>query len=164
MKRLKAFTILELIVAMAISSLLIGMCFIAYQIIIVQFSNYKTNNQRIQDMTLCNYLLTRDVSSANTISQPQQGIFEFESHNEVLTYAFETDYIVRTNEGGADTFYLKPLDLETKQLRLFNRTGLQDLVTDIQVSLSQEQETFNLHFHKEYSPHILINAEDYIGN
>lgn len=164
MKKLKAFTVLELIVSMAISTMLIGTCFLAYQIIINQFTNYKITSQRTQDIVLCNYLLTRDINMAGSISQPEQGVFRLENGKTIITYTFELGYILRAKENSIDTFHLKTVDLETKEVTLLNSGGMQNLVTDMQFSLADEQEIFNLHFRKEYSPHILINAEDYIGN
>ncbi len=164
MKKLKAFTILELIVAMTISSLLIGTCFFAYQIIIAQFSNYKANTQRIQEVALCNYVLTKDIDHANTIVQPEQGVLLLNNNSEKLTYIFERDYILRTNRAGTDTFRLAVEEMETKKIKLINELGIQEMVTNIEIRLSPKQVNENFHFRKEYSPHILINAEEYIGN
>lgn len=104
MKKLKAFTVMELIVGMVISTLLMGICFMAYKAVLKQFTNFKENNAAIQEITLTHYLLTKDTDKASKIYLKDESTLAFEFEAQPPTYyTFEEKYIIRESSIVIDT-------------------------------------------------------------
>ncbi len=132
--RLRSFTIMELIMAMLISSVIIAIVFYVYLLFNHQFSNYREKANAIDEYLVLQKALQTDLESADVISTP--------SPNEItcmgipdgrtVLYTFNNAWIARSCGDAQDTFRIKNNGYEATPL---NETGLvESLVLKITVS------------------------------
>lgn len=103
---IKAFTLMELLVAMLISSIVISISYISYDIIYKQYFSYKENNQSITQTALINSLINRDIFEAEFMQANDKEIVLTYRNKSALYYIFDTPYLIRKTETSKDTFEL----------------------------------------------------------
>jgi hypothetical protein len=106
LKRIKAFTIVEIGIAMLLSAVLILMCYKAYDIINKEiFSISSKANNNLEEITL-RKLIANDVLKANRVETTSNG-FSCVDTSFVVNYIFEDSLVIR-NYSHSDTFkYVK---------------------------------------------------------
>lgn len=159
-KELKAFTIMETVVAMLLSAIAIGLTYTIYSIFTQTYSAYTHKNQLLAIPVRVEQLLSRDFDKASNISRSDSGIV-FASDQQPVSYQFSSDYIVR-NQLVSDTFkvkveqfssfFEKSTVIETDSVSNKNR------VDELQIKLSIENQPITYHFFKQYSSANLISA------
>lgn len=108
MKRVKAFTIIEIGIAMLLSAVLILMCYKAYNIIDKEiFSISSKANKNLEELTL-RKLITRDVLEANRVLVTPNG-FKCVNTSFVAEYKFEDSLLIRSNVH-LDTFRYEKME------------------------------------------------------
>jgi len=107
--RYQAFTIIELIMAMLISSVIIGIVYFVYILFNHQFSNYRQKANAIDEYLIFQRALQRDLESADAITNPS--VKEIDCYTitggRTVHYEFENTFIVRSLAGAQDTFFIK---------------------------------------------------------
>lgn len=107
--RYKAFTIIELIMAMLISSVIIGIIYYVYILFNHQFSAYRQKANAIDEYLIFRSAFQRDIESADAVTNPSTkeiNCFTILGGLSVQ-YEFEDSCIVRSREGVQDTFLIK---------------------------------------------------------
>src|SRR5580698_10524610 len=104
-RRLRAFTLMEVTIALLIAALLIGITYTAYSIIIKSYGSYTRKNQDMAVLVRLNEWLKKDFIRADTISKDTSGVV-FYSPGHRVQYRFDPDFIIRS-EFRADTFKVK---------------------------------------------------------
>ena len=113
MRKIRAFTIIELVVVMILSSIIIGIIYSAYQIVNSQYGNYIKANKQITSEAVLTMLLNKDFAAAHFIKKEGERIFFFDIENKVKSYHFGDDFIVRNSNAVVDTFFIRALNIET---------------------------------------------------
>ena len=159
MKKLKAFTLMELLIAMIIGGIVVGISYTAYSIIYKQFLNYKSMNGKINEASLLNTLMQHDFSNASFInaSGEKEITFTFQPENKIV-YRFDQDYIIRQTGETRDTFFVPAENIERRfqNEKISDYTALIDAVS-FEATISGEKEFFN--FGKQYASDVLMEAE-----
>lgn len=165
MKKLKAFTLMELIVGMAISCMLMGICFIAYKIVLNQFNSFSHNSSFLSEVSFCNYLLNKDFESAVAIEQPSDYAIDIElSETSQIHYVFEPDYVLRIQGDNADTIHVSTKDMKISYMDSSQKSIPHSKIEGLTFSIFKGKEQFDLSFQKEYSPHYIVNTKERFGN
>jgi prepilin-type N-terminal cleavage/methylation domain-containing protein len=107
--RCRAFTIIELIMAMLISSVIIGIVYYVYIMFNHQFSNYREKANAIDEYLIFQKALQRDVESADAIKNPSANEIDCFTiaDGRTVQYVFSNAFIVRSLQGAQDTFHIK---------------------------------------------------------
>jgi Tfp pilus assembly protein PilW len=157
MQKIKAFTLLDLLVGMIISSLVIGFCFMSYFIIYKQYLNYRTTKQVISDVVLLNTVISSDFIRSNKITTGNENELILDNETkQVINYHFTPEFIIRQTGETVDTFKINSsncipvyvTDMENEKLSLL--TGF-----SFDSNVLGEQEHFN--FTKYYGADVIIN-------
>lgn len=116
MRKLKAFTILELIVALAISSVLIS---IGYYSVLVVFKMFKGNVSQSQEITAY-YLFKKTLDNdfrrcdfAGEGSDSPGLLLRSVKDSNRIAYEFRKNYIIRQMNNAVDTFHIQTSEFET---------------------------------------------------
>lgn len=115
MKRLRAFTLVELLVVMVLSSIFVALAFTMFQIIQQQFVAYGTSGKIALETDNIQRLLHYDFKYAEKIeTEPRQLICQHQGYT--IHYLFDDNHLIRwkENSNGRDTFNIK-----TKHLNCF---------------------------------------------
>lgn len=116
MKKLKAFTIIELIVTMIISGIVISMAFTIYFKTSTSFQRYVINAQSINDAMALHVLLRKEFENAENV-QFRRGRLEIHKGEHIIYYDFAEEYVIRELKYDADTFWVYTKNLEYERLK-----------------------------------------------
>ena len=119
MRKIKAYTIPEIIVVMIISSILIISLWGAYSFIVNRFHDFNTTNENYENVMRLDMLLRNDFHKAHkiTTSFGKQLDIEFSNHDK-MSYIFEDNVIIRRNASNSESFYIRLVGKEMKYLYL----------------------------------------------
>lgn len=158
MKKVKAFTLLELLIAMIISSIVIAFGYEVYSIMYKQFLSYKKAKTEIVNTMQFNTVLTNDFYNSEEITFNENTIAVFRKNNEPLHYTFNDNYILRTRNEIMDTFKITATNIQEKFV--FKNEQMQStLINELSFDALQSGEIQHFLFEKNYSAATLLNME-----
>lgn len=103
--RLKAFSFLEVLVAIVISGIVISTAYSVYIYSGKQFFRFKTIKAGITDYFEFTSTLNRDFEAANKVVKKSDYEMEMQLAKKNINYQFESNYILRTINLNTDTFF-----------------------------------------------------------
>jgi prepilin-type N-terminal cleavage/methylation domain-containing protein len=107
MRKLKAFTLLEVLIAMVISTLVIGAGFVGYEFTMKQYYAFRENSTVMSDACIFQSVLKKDICLARRVSLTSYGL-SCNTQEKFIRYDFKRDYVLRINENDMrDTFHIK---------------------------------------------------------
>jgi type II secretory pathway pseudopilin PulG len=108
MKRIKCFTVIELIVGMIISSIVLGIAFYALIIFNTGIKNYSQKSNTVNEYLLFRNVFYRDWDHALLIKKTINGICMYGKYQNYpeQEYLFDSSKIVRNSKISRDTFKL----------------------------------------------------------
>lgn len=116
--RLKAFTLLELLVGMIATGIVIAAVFSAYHIIGRQTLLYRESSESVSELSLLHSCLLLDCDNSEQIRLLNARTIVFRTPTSVpdnvnaadsavqLVYEFRNEYVLRSCDGHADTFFV----------------------------------------------------------
>ena len=153
MKKLKAFTLLEMIVVMILMGLVTGIAFYAYQIISNQYHSYERSMDQNNQLLLFEKTLMQDISKSEYMEKTTEG-FQCVFHDKSIIYAFTGDYVLRTITQPY-TFFVTT---ENDSASFFNKTILSagDPIQKLSFTVLVKEDTLNHVFIKAYGADVLM--------
>lgn len=155
MKQIKAFTILELIIALLLSSIILAISYYTYFLLNNQLVTQQKKNGIINEFQLFENVFQNDFSNAAFIKDTMKtnSLIFFKTDNEFIKYEFNENNIVRSFDSNNDTFRLKgkidKLYLKDDSLPVINKILFIGLL---------EKEKITTIFTKYYSASQLMKA------
>jgi Tfp pilus assembly protein PilE len=157
--KVRAFTILEVVISMLITAIVIAITYTSYSIISKSYGAFNDKNKTMADFALLDHLLRRDFAQAAFIQKDAEGITLTAPNNNVR-YTFSNDYILRQSLR-TDTFKFTSqalqVSFEHKPLLALSDTLEQNRVDEISFDLLYQNEKIPYHYQKDYSSENLIN-------
>lgn len=104
MGKIKAYTLMEVTVAMLLSAVCIGICYSAYGIIGNYYAVFREKNEKMDNLFSLRQVLERDMEKANLIMRTEGGII-LDNDSVKVSYIFAQGKILRKlSELRTDTF------------------------------------------------------------
>lgn len=157
--KIRAFTILEVVISMLITAIVIAITYTSYSIISKSYGSFNDKNKMLADYALLDHLLRRDVVQASLIQKDEDGI-TLTAPNKNIRYTFSNDYILRQSLR-TDTFKFTSqalqVSFEHKPILALSDTLEQNRVDEISFDLLYQNEKIPYHYEKAYSSENLIN-------
>jgi prepilin-type N-terminal cleavage/methylation domain-containing protein len=160
MKKLRAFTLLELLIGMIISSIVIGFGYAAYSLIYKQYLVYKQVKEKIVEITQLDHVLSTDMRNAEIISFNEHTLSLFGQNQHTLEYDFQDSLIVRKENELSDTFKIPAVNIQAGFLLPGNTAFVKQFSFD--AAALDEQERFR--YTKNYCAETLMNYEPLVKN
>jgi len=160
MKKIRAFTLMELLVGMIISSLVIAFGYGTYSLIYKQYLSYKTVKMEIVNIAQLNSVLNHDFATAEMISFNEHKLNIDRKNSFPLVYNFNDSIILRIDNELTDTFKIVPGNIVTNFVFKEQNTAITNFSFEAKVLNEIEYFTFT----KNYSAEILMNYEVRIKN
>ncbi len=149
----KAFTVLELIVSMILSTIVVLIAVLAFELINLQFCNYKKTNDKMMSFLELESLLSHDFQFSKKVEWYDNNSIKFiMPDNKPFSYQLFDTCVVRTNESASDTFCLKINKIE----KSFLDPGKSNLILSLKLETSVLNENYSLFFEKLYAADFLI--------
>lgn len=150
---IRAFTIMEMTVAMLISAIVIGITYAIYNIVVGSYTSFNNKNNKMAVVLRVDELLQKDISNADKIIKNQQG-FLLARDSEKIYYEIQPNFIVRINSV-TDTFKIQTDSLkirfETIPLVETNEDEEQNRIDDISFIVRYDDKFIPYNYHKYYS-------------
>jgi len=165
--RIKAFTIMEVTIAMLIAAIVIGITYTAYTIISRTYGQFKKKNENMAVLARLDQLLRRDFDRADLITESGHQVISIQRENQPnIRYEFLDSSIIR-NAAIADTFKVKSdhyqvlfeglpkADAENTDANADSNEEYR--IDELSLIVNFQNETIPYHYHKKYSSENLIN-------
>jgi hypothetical protein len=107
--KLPAYTVMEMLVVMAISAISIGITYTTYQIFSSQYYGFKKRSEEISVYLQLDKLLTKDMADAEQVLRTPGGVV-FKKKDRETYYEFTSEWILR-NDLLQDTFVVQPMEV-----------------------------------------------------
>lgn len=153
MNRLKAFTLVELLVGMIISAIIITICYYGYSIIYKQYIMYRKIKSEIVKTMQLDTILKEDFTESEITIYGNNVLFLIKKEG-TINYEFKDSCILRIHRGITDTFRLTINDFTLHQLPI-SSGNVVDAFSFESKFLNEKQ---RFHFEKNYSAETLINT------
>jgi len=157
MRKLKAFTVLELLVAMVISSLVISASYFTYDIIYKQFLNYKKVDKAVLDAITFRNVLNADFAAAKFVYKSGNGIRIVDFDDREYKYSFSKDQIIRKVGAASDAFLLNTSEIKYKELEIASVRS--KLLNTLEMSITLNEVKSRISFQKHYGADLIMQLE-----
>jgi competence protein ComGF len=151
-KKIKAFTIMELLVTLVLTSIIVSLASSIYLNMQKYFSDSEAAYEKNSDINFLIGLIKNDFENASSVVSSFGLITLISNDSKMLEYNFGDEYIIRKKEYQRDTFYVKTEELDI--IRLDNNS---DLVTEIKADIIIDDGVIPFHIYKSYTRDILFN-------
>ena len=146
---------------MLIASVVIGMAYTVYAIVVQSHGAFKTKNDSMAVVIRLDELLKKDFAHADLILKDRNGIV-LTGRGQQVNYEIGPNYIVRTS-GIIDTFKVNTQQVtatfEEQPVTEISTEQEQNRIDDIELSLLFENEKIPYHYHIQYSSANLIQRK-----
>ena len=164
--KVKAFTVMEITVAMLLAAIVIGITYAAYSIISQSYIAYHNKNEDMANLVRLDELLKKDFSHADTISKTESGII-CKIDTVSISYEYQPDYVV-SHSAIIDTFKLKTTEINTlfenQPIIEINNTTEQNRLDELDITVLFRNEKIPYYYHKQYSSTNLVERNPYALN
>lgn len=108
-KKVPAFTLMEVTVAMLIAAIAIAITFTAFRIVNGSYLDFNIKQNKLSDFITADKLLKRDFNLAQQILRSEEGSgIVFKTQHGIIEYRFEDQYFIRNQfSQQRDTFKMK---------------------------------------------------------
>jgi hypothetical protein len=145
MKRLKAFTLADMMVSMIISSLVIAFAYTAYLVIVKNFYSFKASNQETEEVHTLYGLMKQDIATCLYMRKQDNNLVLQMPAGSGILYQIGDLYVLRKLKTRQDTFQVKVHNVNSffKTIPVVNAGALIDEV-QLDTELSGEKQSFTL--------------------
>ena len=154
--KIKAFSLLEVLVALTISTILFGLVGSAYFIILENYHKYKFTQEVSYDTYTLHRLLFMDMDKSNYVNAMGQGHLMYINFKDTVSYEFQDELVIRKAQM-EDTFFVK---LDEVNFSYKNTNVSLGVVDQLSFSCANAGKS-NFYFYKNYGADVLINYHEY---
>jgi prepilin-type N-terminal cleavage/methylation domain-containing protein len=112
-KKLKAFTLLELLVGMIVSGIVLTATFSAYKIVTGQYQAYRNRSASVSELSFFVSQMHSDFSNSSRVVRRSGDNIQLKSEKGLIEYYFTEKYILRNDLLRIDTFKVSVTGIET---------------------------------------------------
>lgn len=157
MNKLKAYTVVEMLVVMIVSTICISITFTSYKIFSNQYYLYKITSDTVASYHTCDKLMTMDFSQALKVERTIKGLLIYKKDKKV-EYEFSEKGIIR-NDLLIDTFPVYPLSTE---MFLGGKSQYLPggLIDEFYFECQFREQNLFFHYQKNYGADVWIRLEE----
>lgn len=155
-RKIQAFTIIDLVVALIISSLIIGMAYFALSLFNNQFLRYLKKTTSLNDFFLFEKTWVRDWEQARYIRSKDNATFVMDYKNRAsITYRMQDQWLIRTTGISRDTL---PIQIQKSTVHLYNEK--MNVVDQVEWVIFVGGEKIPCVYHKQYAAKDLLQLKN----
>ena len=154
MRKIKAYTLMEVTVAMLLSAITIAICYAVYTIMTGYFSSFKDKTNEAEELLYFKHVMERDIQRSNHLLYNENSI-EMLGDSTSINYIFTDSSILRNlNTQRTDTFKVVAVDLKVffEQQEILMPDTIDRLSFDLRLGKTK----IPLQFNKFYSANDLF--------
>jgi len=154
MKRLKGFTLIEIITTMVLSSSIIAVLYLGYSLTGKGFMNYKIKTKKNSDIHQLYNALSYSFFNARMITGSHNNL-NFDMGKHEVRYCFRSNYITRTHLAVIDTFSLYTINSQATYLD----KEIKDMIDFFEFEVFAN-DTLKFRFEKSYGADMLMKGTE----
>ncbi|WCT13654.1 PulJ/GspJ family protein [Mucilaginibacter jinjuensis] len=163
----KAFTIMEVVIAALVATLVITMAYTAYLMMNHAYLNFTNKNDDMQVLLRLDQLLKRDFNHSQRIMRDKQNLL-FEDSTQTVRYEIGPEFIIRSALI-SDTFKIKTTIFNTAFAHHFvpeEGAAIAEAqpIDELALDILFRSDTISYHYNKNYSSKDLIRITQYAIN
>ncbi len=151
--KFKAFSFLEIMVAIVISGIVISTAYSVFVFVHKQFFIFTSAKAEIRDYFELSSVLNREFELAKKVVKKGNQEIEIQLIDKHINYSFFNDHILRTINFQTDTFYFTVSDIE---MNTVNELKEELLVDYLKLTLDDNKGNKFLTLHKNYGAILMI--------
>jgi prepilin-type N-terminal cleavage/methylation domain-containing protein len=140
--KLKAFSLLEIMIAILLSGIVISAIYSGYFFTHKQFFRFNAIKTEIRNYFELSEVLNREFETAKKIVKTGSQQIEIELIDKTVNYSFNTDYILRTIGNRIDTFFIGVTNVE---MNVINELAEEPLVDYTELSIKEKDNILSLY-------------------
>ena len=142
---------------MVIGGIVISGAYYALMMVNRQFASYRDINEKVSGVYLLHSVLLSDLTRAERVLKRSGHEIEIVDprSDKTILYGFGENTVTRKNPVSSDTFYVQTSNLQTKSVE-----GIRELIAELRLDVSLENENSPFVFIKEYSSDVLLKQEE----
>ena len=154
--KLKAYSLIEIIVALFLSGIVISAVYSGYVFTHQQFFKFTTIKTEIRNYFELSEVLNREFETSKKVLKKGNREIEIEMIDRVIQYSFNEEQILRTLGERVDTFFFK---IEAIEISAFDAS--EELLVDyLALTIKENNNIKPLSLYKDYGAVIQIEKED----
>ena len=107
MKHLRAFTLIEMLVAMAVSGIVITAGYVSYGMMSRHYIDFRNNSEEMNEPVVLKGILNHDIHLAKVVKRYSSNeIAAVQNDNASVNYQWNESYVLRKTSIATDTFFL----------------------------------------------------------
>jgi len=155
-KPISAFSLIELVIVMALSGIVMGMVYYSYHITQMSFMMFNENRREIESYYIMTTNLERDFFRADSIIR-QDSEIRFHIGNELLAYDILETGIIRHQNNMADSLNLVIEEFSNS----FKDVNIQNGWIDELIIIFRDEGAKNtIHFYKQYDALTMVSHKE----
>ena len=151
---LKAFTLIEMVVVMLLSSVVMGIVVSSYQIINKQLLFFRKGSSELLEQARLKTLIGKDFIKSDKIYSISNGI-NCINGTDTIAYSFNENEIIRSFQTVLDTFHINVTESIIILLYDWDATKY-PLISDLILSVTHKKKERNFHYNKTYGADVLM--------
>ncbi|UUC46503.1 PulJ/GspJ family protein [Flavobacterium cerinum] len=153
--QLRAFSMIEAIVGMAITAIIMSLIFVIFSIVTERMLDFKNQNQPVNDLNRLTYLVNKDIFENEKMKLQETALRFIGYSGEQVSYRMEETYLLRSNGEFVDTFrvQIKEIQLDSVYSRS-KRLAFRKL----KLKLDVNEKEMGLNFYKPIYASELLQA------
>ncbi len=156
---LKAFTLVELLVAMIITGIVVGITYQVYIMANRQFNSYKSGNEKLSQIIVFKGLLHTDFFQSSSVSKSLEKGIEVVYSDKKILYEWNDKYLLRNDNGLRDTFFINIRSSEMK-FHNFIQMKTNGLLDELVLVFEETGSEHSFCFFKKYSADVLMLSDN----
>lgn len=142
---IKAFSLLETIISMAIAAIVIGITFIIFSILTENMISYKKSNENTHDLNRFTYCINKDIFESEKLVFNENPIIFYNYSGETVKYYIENNNVILNKKEFRDTFKIKVKEIIIDSVG--NRSKKLNFLK-IKIKISSDSIMMDLNFYK----------------
>ena len=126
-KKIKAFTILEIVITLAIMSIIVAITYSIYTMLSGHLIGFSKNTEATNSYNELDTRLQYDFYNASTFEYTNESLL-LTGSNDSIMYAYNEDFLIRKSRQRLDTFNIKITEFKPISKKVTKETGQKGIV------------------------------------
>lgn len=158
-KTLKGFTIAELLVVLALTSVAVTLSYGTLTYIQKLFAQYRAQNRFLNEITSLKARLDRESLSCDLIVEQADNRFDLKQKGRSIQMELNETTILLKQEERCDTFHIRGKKLAKLYEPMSNPAWQNRLINSLQFETEYMKQAFNIRLHKAYNASVKLELE-----
>lgn len=159
-KQLKGLTLVELLVTLALTSIVITLSYSGLNYVQKLYLNYKHQNQFLNSFTQFTQRMNYEALRAKTITEVSESEFLIQRDSVAINLKLLPKTIITTKNGVVDTFYMEAKKLVRTYQTIDNPAYTAKLIQSLNFECEFTKQKFIFYFYKSYDASTLLELEE----